>query len=158
MALFIWSPNLNTGIAEVDKDHRALVNLINMIHGYTSDGKNIPIIETVLDTLIDYTRYHFAREEKALVKAGYIDIGCHKVQHYGFTAKVLQLRRQLAIEGSEFDVQSIVHLTSDWLMEHILKEDMKFVKALSSANKTEMGRHMMQSTLKAPSEPNLKSH
>jgi hemerythrin len=63
MSLLNWIENMSVGSSIIDSDHRALIDLINKV-GNIATGKGNDEIGEVLDGLIAYVEYRFAREEK----------------------------------------------------------------------------------------------
>ncbi|MGB0555545.1 MAG: bacteriohemerythrin [Alphaproteobacteria bacterium] len=89
MSLFNWTENMSVGSSMIDSDHRALIDLINKVGDMASVKGNEEISE-VLDGLIAYVEYHFARDKKMMTAAGYADVETHKSEHAGFTDQVYQ--------------------------------------------------------------------
>ena len=54
---------MRVGSSIIDSDHRALIDSIHKV-GEIATGKGNDKIGGVLDGLIAYVEYHFAREEK----------------------------------------------------------------------------------------------
>ena len=73
MGLLNWTENMSVGSSIIDSDHRALIDLINKV-GDIATGKGNAEIGEVLDGLIAYVEYHFAREEKMMTAARYADV------------------------------------------------------------------------------------
>ena len=125
MALFEWKEEYAVGVAEIDRQHKELVRLVNEMHEAMAQGQGKVVLGDVLGKLIDYTRKHFAMEEGLMQKHGYPDFPDHKDKHDKMTAKVLALQSdfkagkfQLTFEVSQF--------LKDWLNKHILGTDKKY--------------------------------
>ena len=73
MSLLNWTENMSVGSSINDSDHRALIDLIDKV-GDIATGKDNDEIDEVLDRLIAYVEYLFAREEKMMTAAGYADV------------------------------------------------------------------------------------
>lgn len=86
MSFLNWTENMSVGSSIIDSDHRALIDLINKV-GDIANGKGNDEIGEVLDGLIAYVEYHFARK-KMMTAAGYADVKTHKLEHAGFTDHV----------------------------------------------------------------------
>ena len=65
-----WTSDLDTGIEQVDEQHKILVKYINEMHDahVANDRKGMGV---ALDHLIDYTVQHFSDEEGLLEMAEY---------------------------------------------------------------------------------------
>jgi hemerythrin len=129
MPLFEWKPEYNTSFDEIDRQHRVLVDLINRLHDRMMQGASQQAVAPVLRELANYTRTHFAWEEKMLQSAGYTDLPAHKEVHRRMAAKVDSFADQLEAGSIALSVPLMMFL-KDWLREHILKTDMKYAAEL----------------------------
>lgn len=134
---FEWKDEYRTGIEVIDKQHKHLMeigarifDLANADDGY---DRYDDIME-VLNELRDYTVYHFGYEEQLMEKYNYERYEPHKFQHYFVIKKIEKFEK----EKDEIDVnqkETILRLAefiSDWITNHILKEDMRYRKLFMS--------------------------
>lgn len=126
MSYFTWQDKFNTGIEDVDKDHKILADLISQLHDAFASGKGDRAIGPVLSVLVDYTDYHFKREEALMSRHGYPMAVEHKSEHDSLKAKVMDIRSRF--EGGEGaaignELLAFLHF---WLYFHILDVDMAF--------------------------------
>jgi len=129
MALLQWVPSLNTGIQEIDIQHRRIVDYINRLNEQRGSGNRAAQAE-VIDELVDYTMSHFAFEEELMSNAGYMFLGPHKRVHEIFTRKVAEMQKRF--EAGE-DVLSDLHgMLSRWLFNHIRNEDHNYIDAVKA--------------------------
>ena len=72
MESFHWDKHFETGLAEVDKQHRHLVDVINRFGDLLSqlEGVSFKDIETVFNELAEYAQYHFKEEESMMSQVG----------------------------------------------------------------------------------------
>ena len=82
-----WVPELDTGIAEIDTQHRRIVDYINKLLELRA-SHNREALGEVIAEMVDYTMSHFAFEEALIENAGYMFSGPHKKVHELFTRKV----------------------------------------------------------------------
>ncbi|MET0091489.1 MAG: hemerythrin domain-containing protein [Candidatus Thiodiazotropha sp.] len=61
--IFPWNDNFDTGLDEVDRQHRRLVHILNQLASQVAFGLDDFQLSGVFDELIDYTHYHFDTEE-----------------------------------------------------------------------------------------------
>ena len=116
MAYLNWTPDLETGIREIDGQHKRIVEYINQLHD-ARDHHDRAAVGAVIDEMVDYTLSHFAFEESLMADAGYMFAGPHKKVHELFTRKVGDYR--LRFEAGE-DVAAELHaMLSRWLFNHI---------------------------------------
>jgi len=130
MALFNWSAQYETGIFMVDTQHKKLVDAINTLHDSMKDGKGKEVAEKTLNFLVDYTIQHFSAEEDLMKKKAYPDFVNHKANHDKFVVEVKEIKaKYLAGKILPMQVSSIL---SDWLKNHILGTDKKYVPFLKN--------------------------
>jgi hemerythrin-like metal-binding protein len=121
-----WSPELETGIAFVDRDHKVLVDMVNDLHRAMKQEKGVKVLQKILDRLAIYTVEHFGREETIFEKYGYGDMESHKQEHHKLVGKVVEFIDQF--KDGEFTVaMDLLLVTKQWLILHILHTDMKFI-------------------------------
>ena len=73
MALFEWSEKYSVGIREIDDQHKKLIGLVARLQDAMREGKGKAVLDKVLAELIQYTRTHFAAEERIMQTNGYPD-------------------------------------------------------------------------------------
>lgn len=125
MPLIQWSDTYSVGNITFDAHHQTLVGLINKLHDAMLQGKARQEMSTILTELENYTKYHFAAEEKMLAASGFPTLAQHKVQHREFEAKIAQYQQDLAKGQMGIGTQVAPYL-KDWLMKHIQVEDKKY--------------------------------
>ena len=129
MALLVWLPELDTGIDEIDKQHRRIVEYINTLHELRTTPDREALGE-VIGEMVDYTISHFAFEESLIESAGYLFSGPHKKVHELFTRRVSEL--QSRFDAGE-DVTAELHgMLSRWLFNHIRNEDHGYVDSVKA--------------------------
>ena len=138
MALLVWLPELDTGIDEIDKQHRRIVEYINTLHELRTTHDREALGE-VIGEMVDYTISHFAFEESLIESAGYLFSGPHKKVHELFTRRVSEL--QSRFDAGE-DVTAELHgMLSRWLFNHIRNEDHGYVDAVKAYTRMSAGQH-----------------
>ena len=129
MAILNWTSDLDTGIAEIDNQHRRIVDYINRLNElrHTHDRAGL---SDVIGEMVDYTMSHFAFEESLMENAGYLFSGPHKKVHDLFTRKVAEM--QSRFDGGE-DVTAELHgMLSRWLFNHIRNEDHAYIDSVQA--------------------------
>jgi len=124
MAYIQWSNRFELGVPFIDADHRVLVDLLNRMYDASRAAGSLGDIGGILSALVDYTHYHFAREERAQFAAHYPDIREHRAQHAALTGEARRLFESFRAAPDEVEVGDLVDFLSDWLMDHILLHDM----------------------------------
>ncbi|MDO5625975.1 MAG: bacteriohemerythrin [Pseudomonadota bacterium] len=129
MAILQWVPELDTGISEIDVQHRRIVDYINQLHTLRETHDRAALGEVIAE-MVDYTISHFAFEEELMENAGYLFSGPHKKVHQLFTRKVAEM--QSRFDGGE-DVTDELHgMLSRWLFNHIRNEDHGYIDSVQA--------------------------
>ena len=131
----VWTPDLNTGIEIIDKQHMQIVDYINQLEGQ-HDRK---LIGHILDELVDYTQSHFSFEESLTEEAGYKLLKPHKEVHKVFIKRVAEYQQRF--KSGEDIAAEIEKLLSSWLVNHIKRDDADYVSSVKAhlAGKKEGG-------------------
>lgn len=123
-----WSRNLETGIPLMDEDHRHLVSLYNDILLSAKDARQ-SLMEERLMGLATYMEAHFSREEGLMAGCPPELVAAHRREHQ-------QLLAELSCQIEEWQERHIsaaflVRFLYQWLLRHIVVEDMAFAKMIS---------------------------
>lgn len=124
--LIEWGPNFCIGIREIDDQHKVLVDIINKLYTSFGSNNNKKEIRKNLKELIDYTVYHFGNEEKYFKEFGYKDTPQHIQQHHKFVEKIRNFASEFETGDATVSLD-IINFLKDWLINHILKIDTRYV-------------------------------
>jgi len=134
MKAFQWDKHFLTGMVDVDDQHKILIDLINDFGELISTGETVPktAIDSILNTLGEYTKYHFQTEEKIMHKAK-VDqrhLTQHDNAHQQFINEISMMYSQLSMDKPE-SATSLLEYLVHWLAYHILGIDQSLVKQIS---------------------------
>ena len=122
MPLLTWKETWSVGAPDIDAQHKRLVELINELHDAMARGAANDVLSPVLDRLIEYTKYHFAHEERRLQAAGYPQLASHVREHNELTARVVRFRDDFAAGRTAISVK-VLGFLKEWLTNHIVGRD-----------------------------------
>lgn len=128
MAYIEWQDCMETGIPMVDADHKTLVSLINQVHACIGGVDEYGALGSILRVLVDYTDYHFKREETLQEESGYPGFAAHKALHAKLTEQVQEVLRRFEAAPGSVRAQDIQKFLEDWLVDHILRHDMPYTR------------------------------
>lgn len=122
-----WNEAMETGIAQIDRQHRVLVDILNHAVLKLSANPHDPLFGQLTHDLVDYADYHFRTEEELMRRYGYDaangdDANFHVEQHRGFAAQVAAMERDTRI-GREPTQDALVTFLRNWLVNHIMTID-----------------------------------
>lgn len=118
-----WQDSFGVGHADIDADHKRLFELFNEFVTAVNDNRADSDIESVLVELLEYTDYHFDREERLMREHGYPDYETHKTMHDTFVRQVHDVNNALDAGGEQGAF--VLGFLGKWLSGHILGVDKK---------------------------------
>lgn len=124
MALMIWKEAYSVNIAEIDNQHKKLIELINNLHDAMITGKAKEEMSKILSGLVDYTLYHFATEEKIFDQYDFPGSKAHKKQHSDLIEQVAALQKKHE-DGERVLTIDVMNFLRDWWNDHIMGSDKK---------------------------------
>jgi hemerythrin-like metal-binding protein len=123
--LFKWDDSFRVGVDEVDRQHHRLVELVNELHREMSGRRGTEALGRILEGVVDYTKNHFAYEEKLMREHGYPQFQEHRAGHEKLTAQVLEFQRRFAA-GDANMLSTLLAFLCEWLTGHIKGADRAF--------------------------------
>lgn len=126
MPLMTWTDKLSVGVAALDDDHKKLVSMVNELYDAMQAGHGRESLGRILDGLIQYTKMHFAREEKFFAQTGYPAAAPHKQEHEALTRQVLDVQKKYAGGAVATLSLDVMHFLKNWLVNHIQGSDQKY--------------------------------
>ncbi|MCU7830839.1 MAG: bacteriohemerythrin [Candidatus Thiodiazotropha sp. (ex Myrtea sp. 'scaly one' KF741663)] len=124
-----WDNSLSVGIAVIDEEHQKLLTLINNLQTAVLYPTGESFERQALSELVDYTKYHFEREEKLMQDNGYPEYEQHKQQHEEMIAKVSVFLSKYE-NDRESTVDELTSFLKTWLIDHIAGTDQRYSQFL----------------------------
>ena len=125
MPLIRWRDSFSVGVQRFDDEHKVLLDIINEMFVIVRDQKSVEHLVIEINKLIQYTQEHFTEEEAAMEAVGYPALEEHKEIH-GKLLKDVTLFKKRVDEGDEEAITTFYHFLRDWLLTHIIEEDMQY--------------------------------
>ncbi len=129
--MFEWQNAYLTGIGSIDAQHQSLFQIGRKLYDAMSTGKGKAVLGSTLERLVTYTEGHFAHEERLMRLGGFPDFAAHKAQHDALTRQVRKFQKDFEAGHSAITVQ-VLQFLSNWLVEHVKGNDLKYVPYLVS--------------------------
>ena len=124
-----WSIEYSTGIVKIDAQHAYLFELANRLLKKGTHPQDNNLLDGIIRELNDYVETHFAYEEAIMAEAKYDHLEEHKKLHQIMRTRLDLFTAQLR-EGV-FSGSDLSDFLEQWLTLHIMREDMKYIPALS---------------------------
>jgi hemerythrin len=131
MSLVRWKDEYLTQVVEIDDQHRRLVDLINQIYDLMRSGRDQESIAEALGEVVDYTRFHFATEEKFMEQTSYPHRDPHQAEHERLVDQIRELRRSIQ-DGRIVVSMNEMYFLKDWLLTHFQGPDRGLAAHLAS--------------------------
>lgn len=128
-----WSPEYAVGIAEVDAQHHALLDMINALSAVIGTAQEVDTTREMLGRLSDYTHFHFALEERLMGETN-IDpnfLTRHRGEHAYFIGVLKDFTADF-VRGKGRISTSLLEYLLHWLLHHIVVTDREMAKHLHS--------------------------
>ena len=129
--MFVWKAEYNTGIPQIDAQHRQVFALAGELHAAMLEGQDRAALAAIFAGLLAYSRMHFDVEDALMQAANYPEYAQHKAEHDELTARVRAFQESFDAGRAEIDQNLIVFL-NDWLSHHITDPDRKIGRWLLS--------------------------
>lgn len=120
-----WDDELSVGVESIDHDHKKLINLINTLQTAVMYPSGESYERKALKEIVDYTVYHFKREEELMKECDYPDFESHKKTHEAMISKVNEYLDAYE-KNSEGAICDITRFLKTWLIEHIAGTDQQY--------------------------------
>ena len=126
MAYIEWNASLSVGIASIDEQHKHLVNCINLLHQAFIDKKGPELQAEIISEMVAYAANHFALEEDLMEKSAFPGLAAHREEHEQFAREAAELKAR-SDSGAKLLTIVVLAFLKNWLKNHILGTDMKYV-------------------------------
>ena len=132
-AFLEWLDEWCLGIPEIDQQHMAMAELLNLIVRSMEQGSppSHPGKETMplLVRLLEKTRQHFKDEEAIMREYDYPELTDHHHDHVLLLAELQAFIRELEEGQRVISVESLISL-KHWLINHVVESDLAFARYL----------------------------
>ena len=119
-----WNSTYSVGIDYIDKQHQLIFKLVNDLHDAIGKLDANELIGRTLIELVDYSKVHFADEEKYMRDIGYPDLNNHINMHKKFNEEIIFMLNKLR-HDDPLSVRQLYAFLQNWLVQHIKIEDKK---------------------------------
>jgi hemerythrin-like metal-binding protein len=120
-----WDPSYSVGVTVLDDDHKHLIHLINKLESASNYYTGGDFEKKALQEVIDYTKYHFEREETLMKDNDYPDYENHIKVHKKMIEKVNQIVEDYK-KNTDNAIDETVKFLRAWLINHICKTDKEY--------------------------------
>ena len=126
MPLMAWNPKLSVSVPQFDEEHKKLVGMVNELHDGVQSGHGKEALGKILNNLINYTKTHFANEERFMRETNYPDIQAHLAEHQALAKQVLEVQAKYNAGATAVLSMEVMNFLKNWLVKHIQGTDAKY--------------------------------
>lgn len=125
MISFNWNESYSVNVEEIDAQHKMLFEILNSLALAMQVNRGREAIGYTLDSLFDYSVYHFSTEEKYFEELNYPDSFKHKQEHDRFVESLIRFRDDFKTGKNLVSVE-LLNFLRNWIKDHIQGSDKKF--------------------------------
>ena len=126
---FKWDQKYSVKNKIIDEQHRKLFLLVDELYFFPFEKQKKGHLKKILIELISYCKYHFATEERLFEIKKYKFLEQHKKEHKHFIQRINNFYNDF-IEGKEIHISEFIKFMKEWLKNHVMVNDMKYVDVL----------------------------
>lgn len=128
MSQFTWDEKYSVNNEELDNHHKRLFVILNNLYNSCLAKAHSVTLTSIVEELLSYASYHCEAEERHMKRIGYKYVTEHVSENRLFTDIIYKQQYKRDIKESVVTVETVLTL---WklLIDHILKEDMKYAKS-----------------------------
>jgi hemerythrin len=129
--MFEWTQELAVGVPYIDEQHQDLFRYAEELYAAMAGGQGKAVLARTLERLIDYTRLHFAAEERLMRVREYPGAMAHKAEHQALAQRVMDFAADYKT-GQAVVTEELMQFLRSWLETHIKQSDMQFAAFLKA--------------------------
>lgn len=133
--IFPWTRNFETGIEQVDEQHKVLVEILNRLAWHFASSTSELECNHILDELLSYAAYHFKAEEE-IWKATLGEQKMVQSHHDGHQLFFVQIQMYRSSDEPEEKVMAdLFNYLTRWLAFHILESDRRMALTIKAVQR-----------------------
>ncbi|HJE65578.1 MAG TPA: bacteriohemerythrin [Campylobacter avium] len=132
-----WEDNFSVYNAKIDEQHKKLFEMAAHVERISDRAVSKAEVKNLLADFFSYMKEHFYDEEKYMASIGYPDLPAHKNIHKDIIQTMIELIQD--IKSTNDLKEKLYVVAKNWLLEHILFEDMKVANYRRSLLATDDG-------------------
>lgn len=129
MPLIDWKEEFSVGVAAVDHEHRALIDLINELYQSLKSGDSKSTILEFLGEVFAKISAHFALEEKVMRERNYDEYEQHKRNHELLLDEIRDIMDEYE-DSQQFEHEELSRRLGNWFTEHFRTYDARLHRYL----------------------------
>lgn len=127
MSYIEWSDELSVGFAQLDAQHKVMLEIINELFDTVSRAASWATMALIGVKLMEYSQVHFDAEEELMRSCDFPGLALHQQEHIRFMEKIRDF--MVAVEEGQSTgmlPMELFHFLQSWLAEHIMRMDKEY--------------------------------
>ena len=120
-----WTDDLSVKNEMLDAEHQKWILILNDFYQGLMDKKHKEKLLELVIAMLDYTKYHFASEEKYMKSINYPKLAEHQEKHRFYEAKISEYHERIK-EGKMVLSLEVTNFLKTWLINHIRGVDQQY--------------------------------
>ena len=121
-----WTGFLTVGVPQMDEEHKKFIAQVNELTKAVLECRDKATIRRLMDSMLAEAANHFRNEEKLLAEWNYPERAVHAAKHVQLTAQLDLVKREFETPAISFMGALKGLQINQLLIDHLLKEDMKY--------------------------------
>jgi hemerythrin-like metal-binding protein len=130
MTLIEWRKDFETGVPDVDHEHKELVDLLNELHDQIVTEADADTVGAFLGEVFARISAHFALEETIMRKHGYDEYAEHKHDHEALLDQIRDIMDDHEAGNYTGYADALSGAVRDWFVNHFKTRDARLHKML----------------------------
>ncbi len=126
---FKWDESYSVKNRKIDEQHKRLFTIIDELYYTPFEKSKHSHLSAILKELKDYCEYHFSTEEELFKIKNYEFTDEHTKEHNEFMETINKVYNDF-VNGKEISTSELMKFLKDWLTNHVMVNDMKYVDLL----------------------------
>ena len=110
---------------DVDREHLKMIEIADELHEGLRNGENEQVLARKYNNLVEYSRKHFAEEERIMLECSYPEYWQHKQEHECLMQRVMDIQDRIYKGNTEFSIE-LVYLLKHWFTHHVFGADRSY--------------------------------
>ncbi len=123
-----WRPDFSVGVHSLDTDHKLLISLMRQLEGAfaVDDEQQYVTVLSILNALLDYTDYHFTREESMMAAVRFPGLVAHRAAHHAIIGNLLKVRDSFESDPAGTDRAMFQKFLIEAFHHHLVEIDKEY--------------------------------
>lgn len=122
MDIIKWRASYETGVEQMDAQHKQLIDLINTMYRVMRNMEDADAVDGVINAMLNYAERHFRDEEIFLRTSYYPHLDQHASLHQEYRLQMEKFMEEYEKNPREV-TKEIYAFLRKWWLEHIVRED-----------------------------------